>query len=303
MKYLKNIPPEWIEEMRRYDIRPNDPYFFLVEMLAETGFSVKDVVAAIGERFEALPRDLRDVSNVARGEVQAIGDTAIATVKKIYDGTDEEPGVLARLSASALKVTDSTILMHQSVGEVKGFIEALSTALKDTKVVVERRRYFGFKTWVTVLAFAFSLVFAAIGYWQFYRLQRVVATRNAPAIVQAFAEAFSHHPLPTGSLSDPFDSPKDIEAFAHGIGQMPPQLAFALGSAVGIVGRGSPAELAELKAEIERYKQTAAYRAGAQLVLLRDGSWAVRVTDDSRGYFPLPGYAGQYARAYADLAP
>jgi len=72
-----------------------------------------DVVASL----EALQRELRDARNAAQREIQEIEDTAIAEIKRIYEGTDVEPGVLSRLSASACMVTDAKKRKCQSVGE------------------------------------------------------------------------------------------------------------------------------------------------------------------------------------------
>jgi len=299
MKHLNNIPPELAEEMRKHDVRPNDPFFLLVNMMAATGVSAADLVKAIDEHFEGLPRELRDVGNVVKGEVQAMGDTAVATVSRIYDGAEGEPGVISRISASAGMVTDATILMREFVGEMKEFVGDLSTALKDTKGVVEKRRYMWFWGWVTLVAFGFSMVFASIGYSQYYRLERVLATSNAPAIVRAFAEAFARHPLPGDSLDDPLDNPKDFEAYVHGIGQMPPQLALVLACSVGLTPHGPSAEVNALNKEIEILRQSPAQRAGAQLVHLPNGTWAVRISGFQDDMFTLPGHEGLYAYVYS----
>jgi hypothetical protein len=168
---------------------------------------------------------------------------------------------------------------------------------------VRKREWKCFWLGVLVVSFSFAVVIGAIVARHLFRLERVVATHNAPAIVRAYAETYAGHPLPDLGFGDSLESGDKFRVYEAGIGKMPAQLAYVLASALRSPDRLQASELIRLESENAKLKRQLAERAGVTAVQLNDGSVAVRVPDRAVEPFKVTGHEGFFVRADLQLGP
>ena len=291
MNDFKGIPPEWVENMHRLGIRPDDEYFFLVRMLNETGMSMTKVGRAVAEAGERYRTDLRENANILRGEFQAIADTGSERLNQLLFGSDGKVGAIPAVTAATRTVTDASSHLNASAAKIEQTAERVERAAN----IAQKREWKCFWLGVLVMSLLFFLIIGVLAAAHLYRLDRVVATHNAPEIVRAYAEAFARHPLPDEGFNDSLETGALFKAYEDGIGKMPPQLAYTLASAFLSHNRMESDALIRLKIENAKLKQQLAERSQISTVALDDGSVAVRVPSggaiepflviDHKGYY------------------
>ena len=299
MKDNKGIPPELVAEMIRLGIKPDDEFFLAIEILAAMGKSLEDVVRDVAAAIDALRADNRETVNVMIGEMQAVFDRSQEQTRVTFHGGDGVVGILELMR----QAKEETISAAAGLQVAAGKMDTAAIKVEGMVGRVYSREVKSF--WVVAAAFGLTfgltvgLMFAAIAAANAYRLDRVVATRNAAAIVKAYGEAFSHHPLPEDIYQDALEWADLDGPYQKGIGLMPPQLTYVLSAALVAQNFGSPSKFNGLVQEIERLKLKVADKENIELVGFGDGTRAVRIADGYPQAFPIENHDGLYARVYS----
>jgi hypothetical protein len=227
---IRSIHPQLFKKMVKLGIEPSDEYFLLLELLVASGKSVEVALREAAEQVDLLRKNSRETANVIAGSLAAVADDANRKSEMLFFGDgDRRPGLLRMVDASgqaaltaAANVRESASRMEQAAERINGWMS-----------MVECREVAGYWIKVALLSTIISLIFAFVLLLYTYRLERVIATRNAVAIVRAYSEAFSAQPLPeSDSLSGAAKYNGQLAAYERGIGEMPPQLALVLAQAL-----------------------------------------------------------------------
>jgi hypothetical protein len=281
--------------MIRLGIRPDDEFFLAIKILAAMNKSLEDVVRDVAAAIEALRADSRETVNVMIGGMQAVFDKSHEQIRVTFHGGDGVVGILELIRQAKEETISAAAGLHVAADKM----ETAATTVEGMVGRVYSREVKSF--WFLAAAFGlmFSMPMAVIIAANGYRLDRLIATRNAPEVVRAYAEAFAHHPLPSNIAQDSLDWLDLDGPYQRGIGQMPPQLAYVLSAALVQQDFGSPSEFNALRKEIENLKRRVADMAGVKVVELSDGTRAVRIAEGDPHTFLLDRYEGVYSRVYS----
>lgn len=294
MNTNKGIPPELVAEMLRLEIRPDDEFFLAVKILAAMGVNLEDVVRDVAAAIEALRADGRETVNVMIGGMQAVVDRFEEHIRIQFHGGDGVVGILEIIRQAKEETISAATGLHAAAEEM----ETAATKVEGMVGRVYSREVKSF--WLLAAAFGlmFSIPITAIVAANGYRLDRLIATRNAPEIVRAYADAFAHHPLPSDISQDSLDWLDLDGPYQRGIEQMPPQLAYVLTAALVKQDFGTPSEFNLLRRQNEKLKRLVAETAGMQVENRSDGTRWVRIADVYPRTFEIRGQDGLYAHAY-----
>jgi hypothetical protein len=295
---IKGIPAHLVEEMRRLGIRPGDEFFLLIRLMAESGTSLEDVLRDVSSDIDGLRQHHRETTNLIVGQMSAVAANSLAESRRLYYGDGVNAGIMEMADKAATSASVAASTIQFSANQIGSAADSINAMIG--KVQTKNRRNYLFSFLLTNLFFALGLVLYV--YCNMDQFVRVLATRNAPQIAEAFATKFAGQPLPDYDSLAGSDSPIPIKSYLHGIGQMPPQLALVIYSSIAKKAQLDMNEIHALRGQIAELKKELERNRRVPILNIKDGSWVIRVDDQRPEIIRLKNYDGFFVRVHPDFS-
>jgi hypothetical protein len=237
---------------------------------------------------------MRETSNIIIGKMSAIADNSLEQSRRLYYGDGVSLGIIEMSNSAATSASLAAGEIQSAATKIGSATASISDLVGIVQTQKKRNHWFS----LILLNLFFASTFLLYLFSHTYQLHRVVATRNAPQIVEAFATAFGGQPLPDFDSLSASGAPISIKSYLHGIGQMPPQLALVLYSCINENRQLAQDEIHALQGQIAQLQKELERNRRVPIINIQDDSWVVRIDDQQPDKLRLKNHDGFYVRVY-----